>query len=64
MIHYKLVVMEDSSYIYGWKKKCELNHKDNIECLKNIATLQSPNVKKIEESSNTMKEKDHVIVGL
>jgi tRNA(Ile2) C34 agmatinyltransferase TiaS len=64
MMHYKLVAMDDFSSIYSWKEKWELKHEDNIECLKKIASIQSTIVKKIEESSNTIKGKDCVIVGL
>ena len=49
LMHYKLVAMEDYSSIYIWKEKCELKHEDNIECLKNIASLQSAIVKQIQE---------------
>jgi hypothetical protein len=64
MMHYKLVAMEDYSSIYIWKEKCELKHTDNIEFLKNIASMESVIVKQIEESSNTINKKDDVIVGL
>jgi len=30
MMHYKIVEMEDSSSIYSWKERHELNNEDNI----------------------------------
>jgi hypothetical protein len=61
MMHYILVVMEDSSSIQNWKEKCELKHIDTIECLKSIVNMQKTISWKIQESSNKIQGKDHDI---
>jgi hypothetical protein len=64
MMHYKHDAKEYSSSLNNWKEKCELKDKDIIECMKNIASLQSTIVKQAQESNSAIKGKDHVIDGL
>ena len=56
MLQYKQVAMEDYSFIYSWKEKCELKDKVN-----DIATLQSTIVWLKHQSKKGTNNKDRII---
>jgi hypothetical protein len=65
MMHYKqLLEMEDSSSIYTWKEKCEMQHFVNMECSKKIRNLENAIARKVQESRSKIQGKDHIIVEL
>jgi len=64
MMHYKIISMEDSSSVYTWKEKYEIQHIVNMECLKKIGNMEIAIERQIQESRSIIEGKYHIIVGL